>query len=55
MPTTNGIAEPKTLLPHVMLGIPLVIWAVALLLIVVSAHLNVPLASFDPQEQLAVF
>ena len=55
MPTIIRIAEPRTFLPHLMLGVPLAICAVALLLIIASAHFNVPFASFDPQEQLAAF
>jgi hypothetical protein len=56
MPTYIRIAEPKPLpqQPPV-LGISLAIWALALLLIAGSVHFNVPLASFDPQEQLAPF
>jgi hypothetical protein len=37
------------------LGVPLAIWAMALLLIAISAHFNAPLISFDPQELLATF
>ena len=56
MPTYIRITEPKTFpQPHFILGVPLAIWAVALLVIGISAHFNVPLASFDPQEQLAPF
>jgi hypothetical protein len=56
MPTDIGIAEPKTFQRRrLMLGVPLVISALSLLLIAGSAHYDVPLASFDPQEQLAPF
>ncbi len=48
MPTTVRIAEPRTLLPHLMLGVPPAISAVALLLIIASAHFNVPFGYFDP-------
>jgi hypothetical protein len=56
MPTYIRIAEPK-ISPQqpLMLGVPLAIWALSLLLIAGSAHYNLPLASFDPQEQLAPF
>jgi hypothetical protein len=56
MPTYIRIAEPRTFTPQrLVLGIPLLIWALSLLLIAGSAHYNLPLASFDPQEQLAPF
>lgn len=56
MPTYIRIAEPKVLPQHpLVLGVPLIIWALSLLLIAGSAHYNVPIASFDPQEQLAPF
>ena len=56
MPTYIRIAEPKTFTSqHLVLGVPLAIWAIALLLIALSARYNVPLASFDPQELLAPF
>ena len=56
MPTYIRIAEPKVLPQHpLMLGVPLAIWALSLLLIAGFAHYDVPIASFDPQEQLAPF
>jgi hypothetical protein len=57
MPTYIRIAAPpKTIEPEpFVLGIPLAMWALALLLIAGSAHYNMPIASFDPQEQLAPF
>ena len=57
MPTYIRIAAPKAVpqRQRFVLGIPLIIWALSLLLIAGSAHYNVPLASFDPQEQLAPF
>jgi hypothetical protein len=56
MPTYIRIAAPKVLpKQRFVLGIPLIIWALSLLLIAGSAHYNMPLASFDPQEQLAPF
>ena len=57
MPTYIRIAEPKVLpqQQHLVLGVPLLIWALSLLLIAGSAHYEVPLATFDPQEQLAPF
>jgi hypothetical protein len=56
MPTYIRIAAPKTVESRPLaLGVPLVIWALALLLIAGSAHYDMPIASFDPQEQLAPF
>lgn len=56
MPTYIRIAEPKVLPQQpLVLGVPLIIWALSLLLIAGSAHYNIPIASFDPQEQLAPF
>jgi hypothetical protein len=56
MPTYIRIAAPKTVQPQpLVLGIPLAIWALALLLIAGSAHYDVPLATFDPVELLAPF
>jgi hypothetical protein len=56
VPTYIRIAEPKTVQPEPFaLGIPLTIWALALLLIAGSALYDIPIASFDPQEQLAPF
>ena len=54
-PKTIKIVEPKAVLRRSMLGVPLAIWAIALLLIGFSARYNVPLATFDPQELLAPF
>jgi hypothetical protein len=56
MPTYIRIAAPKTVQPQpLVLGIPLAIWALALLLIAGSSHFNIPLATFDPAELLAPF
>jgi hypothetical protein len=40
---------------YLVLGVPLALWAVALLLIAVSARFNTPVVSFEPQELLAAF
>jgi hypothetical protein len=56
MPTYIRIAAPKAVQPKpLVLGIPLAIWALALLLIAGSAHYDLPLATFEPQELLAPF
>jgi hypothetical protein len=57
MPTYIRTAAPKVIpqKQRYVLGIPLLIWALSLLLIAGSARYNLPLASFDPQEQLAPF
>jgi hypothetical protein len=56
MPTYIRVSEPKSFASqYLVLGIPLAIWAVALVLIAVSAHFNMPVISFDPQELLATF
>ncbi|HET7889094.1 MAG TPA: hypothetical protein VFL62_22935 [Bradyrhizobium sp.] len=56
MPTYIRIAEPKTFPPpHLVLGVPLAIWAIALLLIGMSAQFNLPIAPFDPQDLLTPF
>ena len=57
MPTYIRIAAPKAVPQHqyLVLGVPLLIWALSLLLIAGAARYNMPLASFDPQEQLAPF
>jgi hypothetical protein len=57
MPTYIRVAsEQKSFLSrHLVLSVPLAIWAVALLLIAISAHFNTPVISFDPQELLAAF
>jgi len=56
MPTYIRIVDNKTFpRQRLTLGIPLAIWAVALLMIGMSVHFNVPLATFDPQDQLAPF
>ena len=57
MPTYIRIAAPKVVPQQrrFLLGVPLLIWALSLLLIAGSARYNMPLASFDPQEQLAPF
>jgi len=57
MPTYIRIAAPKSVpqQQYLVLGVPLLIWALSLLLIAGSAHYNMPLASFDPQELLVPF
>lgn len=62
MPTYIRIAEPKTFPPRrktsshqMILGVPLVIWALALLVIVLAAHYDAPIGSFDPQDLFAPF
>jgi hypothetical protein len=56
MPTYIRISEPKSFASQsLVLGVPLAIWAMALLLIAFSAHINTPVISFDPQELLATF
>jgi hypothetical protein len=56
MPTYIRVAEQKPFLSqNLILGVPLAIWAMALLLIAMSAHLNAPVISFDPPELLATF
>jgi hypothetical protein len=56
MPTYIRVSEPKSFRsPYLILGVPLVIWAMALLLIAISAHFNTPVISFDPTELLGAF
>jgi hypothetical protein len=56
MPTYIRVSEPKSFVSqYLVLGVPLAIWAMALLLIAISAHFNAPLISFDPQELLTAF
>lgn len=56
MPTYIRVSEPKSLVPRrLILGAPLAIWAIALLMIAVAGHYNMPVISFDPQELLAAF
>lgn len=61
MPTYIRIAEPKTLSPRrktshqMILGVPLVIWVLALLVIVLATHYDAPIGSFDPQDLFAPF
>ena len=56
MPTYIRVSEPKSFASkYLVLGVPLAIWAMALLLIAVSARFNTPVISFDPQELLAAF
>ena len=56
MPTYIRVSEPKSFASqYLVLGVPLAIWAMALLLIAVSAHFNTPVISIDPQELLATF
>jgi hypothetical protein len=56
MPTYIPVSEPKSFLSqNLVLGVPLAIWAMALLLIAISAHFNTPVISFDAQELLTPF
>jgi len=56
MPTYIRVSEPKSFASqYLVLGVPLTIWAMALLLIAVCAHFNAPLISFDPQDFLTGF
>ncbi len=56
MPTYIRVAEPKSFLSqNLVLGVPLAIWAVALLLIGISAQFNAPVVSLGPPELLAMF
>ena len=54
MPTYIRVSQPKSFQSqYLLLGVPLVIWIMALLLIAISAHFNTPIVSFDPTELLA--
>ena len=56
MPTYIRVSEPKSFASqYLVLGVPLAIWAMALLLIAISAHFNTPVISFDPTELLGAF
>ncbi len=56
MPTYIRVSESKSFASkYLVLGVPLALWAVALLLIAVSARFNTPVVSFEPQELLAAF
>ena len=56
MPTYIRISEPKPFPSQsLVLGVPLAIWAIALLLIAMSAHFDSPVISFEPQELLTTF
>jgi hypothetical protein len=56
MPTYIRVSEPKSFVSQrSILGVPLVIWAMALLMIAIASHYNMPIISFEPQELLAAF
>ena len=63
MPTHIRIAEPKTFSSRQkapsshqkILGVPLIIWTLALLVIVLAARYDAPIGSFDLQDLLAPF
>ena len=56
MPTYIRVAEPKSFpSQRLVLGVPLVVWGIALLLIALSAHFNTPVIAFDPPELLTTF
>lgn len=56
MPTYIRVSEPKSFRSqYLVLGVPLVIWAMALLLIAISAHFNMLVVSFDSAELLTAF
>ena len=56
MSATLTLSEPKSfslrhvLLRYLLLGVPLAIWALALLLIVIAAHFDMPIVAFEAQE-----
>jgi hypothetical protein len=60
MPTTIALPQPKSLpsqnflLERSVFGLPLVIWAIAVLLIVISARFGAPVMVFDAQQLLAL-
>jgi hypothetical protein len=61
MSATIVLSEPKSfslrrfLLEHLILGVPLIIWAIMLLLIAIAAHFDIPVVAFDGQEPVAPF
>jgi hypothetical protein len=60
MPTSIALPQPKILQPQhfllerSVLGVPLVIWAIAVLLILVAARFDAPVMTFDAQQLLAL-
>jgi hypothetical protein len=60
MPTDIALSEPKPfplrqILQHSILGVPLGIWAIALLLITIAAHFDAPVMAFEVQGLIAPF
>jgi hypothetical protein len=61
MSATLILSEPKSfslrhfLLRRLTLGVPLIIWVWAFLLIAVAAHFGPPVVAFDGQELVAPF
>ena len=61
MSATIVLFEPKSfsprrfLLQHLVLSVPLAIWAILLVLIAVTAHFDMPIILFDGQELMMPF
>jgi hypothetical protein len=61
MSTYVSISEPKSfslrhlISQHLLLGVPLALWALALLLIAAAAHSDMPVAAFEAQELMVPF
>jgi len=55
------LSEPKSfslrrfLLEYLIVGVPLIIWAIMLLLIAIAAHFDMPVVALDGQELVAPF
>lgn len=60
MSSTVVLSEPKSfsrrwLSRHLPLGVPIAIWALALLLIAIAAHSDGPVIAFDGQNLVVPF
>jgi hypothetical protein len=61
MSSTVALSEPKSISPrhflsrHLALGVPIAIWALALLLIAAAAHSDGPVIVFDGQGLVVPF
>jgi hypothetical protein len=61
MSVTAVLSEPKsfspryTLLSPAALGVPLIVWGLAMLLLAIAAHLDMPVVAFGAQELVAPF
>jgi hypothetical protein len=61
MSVVATLSEPKSFSPrHLLLrnfalGVPLAVWAAAMLLIAIAAHFDPPVVTFDAQELVAPF